>query len=198
VNIARKSNKGGEGMRVIHQQGFQAPREKRGDKNERSTVVLKPLVTTKKERKAFGHEEELAVERPKTIEDCPSGPCPWVGCKYHLYLNVKPNGRVQFNFPELEVWQIPETCALRVTKRGGITLEEVGELNNMTREMARQVVKGALAKLEVAVEEEWLEDTDLLGVDLGPDGIDRIKTEVEVREYYLARYMEGEFKFGKE
>jgi DNA-directed RNA polymerase sigma subunit (sigma70/sigma32) len=44
-----------------------------------------------------------------------------------------------------------ETCALDVADRGGITLEEVGEILNLTRERIRQVEVKGLEKLrEVA------------------------------------------------
>jgi DNA-directed RNA polymerase sigma subunit (sigma70/sigma32) len=51
-----------------------------------------------------------------------------------------------------------ETCALDVADRGGITLEEVGEILNLTRERIRQVEVFGLEKLKI-------EYTDLLGDD---------------------------------
>jgi len=88
-------------------------------------------------------------ERPLTRADCKDGPrpCPFVSCKYHLYLDVNPaTGSIKLNFPHLEVWEMNETCALDVADRGGVTLEEVGEILNLTRERIRQVeVRGLLA-----------------------------------------------------
>ena len=67
-------------------------------------------------------------------------PCPFVACRYHLYLDVNPEtGSIKLNFPHLEVWQMKETCALDVADRGGTTLEEIGELMNVTRERVRQL-----------------------------------------------------------
>jgi DNA-directed RNA polymerase sigma subunit (sigma70/sigma32) len=40
-----------------------------------------------------------------------------------------------------------ETCSLDVADRGGITLEEVGEILNLTRERIRQVEVRGLRKL---------------------------------------------------
>ena len=39
------------------------------------------------------------IERPTTRVDCENGmrPCPWVGCRYHLYLDVDKRGRISFN-----------------------------------------------------------------------------------------------------
>ena len=95
----------------------------------------------------FTEIEEL---RPTSREDCRMGnrPCPYVSCKYHLYLDVNPHtGSIKLNFPDLEVWELSETCALDVADRGGITLEEVGELLNLTRERIRQVESVGLEKL---------------------------------------------------
>ena len=46
---------------------------------------------------------------------------------------------IKKNFPHKEVWELEETCALDVAERGGLTLEEVGELLNLTRERIRQM-----------------------------------------------------------
>ena len=79
-------------------------------------------------------------------------PCPWVSCKHHLYLDVNPEtGSIKINFPDLESWELAETCALDVAERGGITLEEVGEIMNLTRERIRQVEVRGLLKLKMAV-----------------------------------------------
>jgi DNA-directed RNA polymerase sigma subunit (sigma70/sigma32) len=40
-----------------------------------------------------------------------------------------------------------ETCALDIAERGGITLEEVGEIMNLTRERIRQLEMSGLTKL---------------------------------------------------
>jgi len=96
------------------------------------------------------------VERPTTRADCLAGgvneerPCPWVSCKYHLALDVNPEiGSVKINFPDKEPWELVETCALDVADRGGITLEEVGELTNVTRERTRQIETKGLLQLRM-------------------------------------------------
>lgn len=55
------------------------------------------------------------------------------------------------NFPDLEVWEMTETCALDVADRGGITLEDVGILLNLTRERIRQVERSGIDKLRAAL-----------------------------------------------
>ena len=72
-----------------------------------------------------------------------------MACRFHLYVDVNPNnGSIKLNFPDREPWEIGETCALDVAERGGMTLEEIGDLLNVTRERARQVEQGALVKLK--------------------------------------------------
>lgn len=88
--------------------------------------------------------------RPKSRSECVDmeRPCPFVSCKYHLYIDVHPvRGSIKINFTDMEVWEMTETCALDIADRGGITLEEVGEIMNLTRERVRQVETAGLAKL---------------------------------------------------
>ncbi len=82
-------------------------------------------------------------------------PCPYAGCQYHLYLDVSlDTGAIKLNFPDLEVWEMGESCALDIADRGGITLEDVGEIMNLTRERIRQ--------LEVMVLDEVTAKADAL------------------------------------
>jgi len=97
------------------------------------------------------------VERPMTRADCKSmnRPCPFVSCSHHLYLDVNPeSGAIKLNFPHLEVWEMAETCSLDVADRGGITLEEVGAILNLTRERIRQVEVRGLTKIKVHTGDE--------------------------------------------
>jgi hypothetical protein len=91
-------------------------------------------------------------DRPANRGECKEGmrPCPYVSCKHHLYLDVNPEtGSIKLNFPDLEVSEMAETCSLDVADRGGITLEEVGEILNLTRERIRQVEVRGLLKLKM-------------------------------------------------
>ena len=47
-----------------------------------------------------------------------------------------------------------ETCALDVADRGGITLEDVGILLNLTRERIRQVERSGIVKLRTMLGDE--------------------------------------------
>ena len=96
--------------------------------------------------------ESVAHLRPAHRTECAEGPrpCPWVSCRFHLYLDVNPaTGSIKVNFPDLEVWEMRETCALYVADRWGITLEEIGVILNLTRERIRQLERSGLDKLQI-------------------------------------------------
>lgn len=111
--------------------------------------------------------------KPRTREECVEGPrpCPFVSCKHHLFIDVSARtGAIKLNFPDLEVWDLGESCALDVADRGGTTLEDVGAIMNLTRERIRQVEVKALAKLEALRDMMALRDY----VDEGPVGRRRL------------------------
>ena len=98
-------------------------------------------------------------------------PCPFVSCQHHLYLDVSARtGAIKLNFPDLEVWDMTESCALDVADRGGTTLEEVGAIMNLTRERIRQVEVKGLAKLAALRDMTALRDY----IDEGPVGKRRL------------------------
>lgn len=103
-------------------------------------------------------------DRPRTRADCwqTERPCPFVGCRHHLYLDVAPNGSILWNFPDLEPDELANTCALDVAEHGGATLENVGELMNITRERIRQVeqiakdrARARAPSLGIGADEDW-------------------------------------------
>jgi hypothetical protein len=102
---------------------------------------------------AVGIETELSeidALRPKTRAECVDGPrpCPWVSCKHHLALDInEETGSIKLSRPDLEVWEMPETCALDIADRGEHTLEQVGAALNVTRERLRQIETKALLQL---------------------------------------------------
>jgi hypothetical protein len=116
---------------------------------------------------------EADYYKPKQRAECAEGPrpCPYVSCKHHLFIDVSPRtGAIKLNFPDLEVWEMGESCALDISDRGGTTLEDVGAIMNLTRERIRQVEVKALAKLEALRDMSFLRDF----VDEGPVGKRRL------------------------
>ncbi|HJL20296.1 MAG TPA: sigma factor-like helix-turn-helix DNA-binding protein [Sandaracinaceae bacterium LLY-WYZ-13_1] len=143
-----------------------SPRKrKRGRRKRRSrararTISIRRLSKTELNRGRMLYPE-TDYWKPKTRADCVDmeRPCPYVSCKYHLYIDVHPvRGSIKVNFPDLEVWEMTETCALDVADRGGITLEEVGEIMNLTRERVRQVETAGLGKLSAVQDIARLKD----------------------------------------
>ena len=89
--------------------------------------------------------------RPQTRADCAaaSRPCPFVGCKHHLFLDVGREGSIKYNFGEdvAVLEKMTDTCSLDVARQGGIQLEQIGRKLNVTRERARQQEADAMLKL---------------------------------------------------
>ena len=129
----------------------QAIEEKRKGRRRSKTIARKQMVRERKNLQIDPELLSLAEKiRPRTRSECRNAerPCLFVSCKHHLYLDVNPEtGSIKLNFPDMEVWELKETCALDVAERGGMTLEEVGEILNLTRERIRQVEAAGLQKL---------------------------------------------------
>jgi hypothetical protein len=89
------------------------------------------------------------LKKPKTRGDCIDGPrpCPWVSCKYHLYLEVKPSGRLVVPRPEVDLEEMEFTCALDAAEDHTLTLDEISVYYQVSRERIRQIEMGALRKL---------------------------------------------------
>lgn len=102
---------------------------------------------------------EKVVGRPRTRADCVNGvrPCPYVGCRHHLYLDINQYGNtVKINFPDLEPWELTHSCSLDVAAIGGVTLESVGGLVNITRERVRQIQDRTLLRIKPEMDDEDL------------------------------------------
>lgn len=165
-------------------------REQRRSRRKRDvrarTISVKRMTKRELELGRMLYPDVEDVVKPKQRIECAEGerPCPFVSCKHHLYLDVSARtGAIKLNFPDLEVWEMTETCALDVADRGGTTLEEVGAIMNLTRERIRQVEVKGLAKLQALKDMNALRDY----VDEGPVGKRRLpvlakKAVVEVKD----------------
>jgi hypothetical protein len=136
-----------------------------GERRRSKTMSRKEMARDLRRRRLAGQvdpeEGELLktidAQRPRTSADCVNRPrqCQFVSCKHNLSLDVNPEtGSIKLNFPDKEIWELEHTCALDVAEKGGITLEEVGEIMNLTRERIRQVETRGLMKLREATEAE--------------------------------------------
>ena len=134
-------------------------RRQRKSRNRPKTIAGRRLTRAEIEE-GIRLVDDMWYERPKKRSECVNGPrpCAFVSCKYHLYLDVKTDtNSIKLNFPHLKVWEMEHTCALDVAERGGMTLEEVGHILNLTRERVRQVEVAGLEKLR---ENGIIEDID--------------------------------------
>lgn len=133
----------------------------RRDGRARSRTIAPRRLT--REELSLGALLDDEYDRPKTRAECVGAPrpCPWTSCRHHLALDVNPEtGSIKLNFPHLEVWDMLETCSLDVADRGGMTLEEVGTIMNLTRERIRQVEVRGLLKLKMAFPGDLAADLD--------------------------------------
>lgn len=111
----------------------------------------------KLEKLRIGPREQpvnVDAQRPKTRGNCFGGPrpCPYVACRYHTYLDVTPAGSLVINRPDVDVSEMTASCALDVADTGGITLDEVGRVMNVTRERVRQIQDTATVLVKEALE----------------------------------------------
>jgi hypothetical protein len=115
-------------------------------------------------------------DRPLVRGDClPGGvnearPCPFVSCRYHLLLSVnEETGTITFAHSlDSGVETLRRTCALDVADEGGVILDEIGRLMNLTRERVRQIeVKGLEAMKQATRGIVSREDVLSLGMEVG-------------------------------
>jgi len=135
----------------------QAPRQRvRGLTHSMKRLSKRALEAGRLEAKE--NLKGIKFTRPKTRGDCLQGenaqrPCPFASCRWNLALDVnQKNGGIKINFPDANGdvnWDaMPESCALDVADRAGITLEEVGEIVGLVRERIRQIETKGLAKIK--------------------------------------------------
>lgn len=170
-------------MAVAQELPHQVGRRRRRRRVRAYTIPVKRLT---KEQLRLGRRlyPETDYWKPRTREDCQSleRPCPYLSCPHHLYLDVSPTtGSIKLNFPDLEPWELTESCALDVADRGGITLEEIGEIMNLTRERIRQVELKGLASLrrKCLAEGLTLETSGLLELEAARDSVAASRPEAE-------------------
>lgn len=86
--------------------------------------------------------------RPITRADCRLGPrpCPFVGCRYHLFLDFTVMGSIKFNFGDSvdALDAMPDTCALDVAERGEHDMATLASRVNVTPARVQQEVAEAM------------------------------------------------------
>lgn len=128
-----------------------------GTRAERGLPLARPRTfDPRRLRFAVHPDDPEPLPMPESRSECrlAERPCPILRCRWHLFLDVTPEGTIKFNFPHLlasdgtpDLDGMPETCALDVAEEGEHTLEEVGALVNLTRERVRQCEQASVLKL---------------------------------------------------
>lgn len=104
----------------------------------------------------------LTPTRPTSRSVCENGvrPCPYVSCRYNLYLDVRGDGVLRLNFPQLEPDEMIASCALDMADDGPRTLEQIASLMGMSKERARQIEAAGLEKIKEALGVAELSDEE--------------------------------------
>lgn len=137
--------------------------------NTREHANRKTLQTDEKEVEEHRSETEKILEElkeqgfdtelPTTRSECPTvRPCPFVSCRYHLYLEVTPRGSIKFNFHGRKPWELGESCALDIAEENydGLPLSQIGHHLGLTRERIRQIEVSAFEKIRKETDDEKL------------------------------------------
>lgn len=135
---------------MLHRDTYEEQRSRRPRQVRARTISVKRMTQRELELGRVLYPEK-DYSKPRTRGECIDGPrpCPFVSCKYHLFVDVSPStGAIKLNFPDLEVWELAESCALDIADQGGKRLEDVGAIMNVTRERVRQIEHMAIAALE--------------------------------------------------
>ena len=124
----------------------------------RPRVNLARVVDQQVGRLLYPEADRIQAERPRTRADCKDGirPCPWVSCRHHLYLTVdEQTGAITENFPNKEVWELENSCALDIAdaELDGMSLEDIGQTHDLTRERTRQIELTGLATMKGEVDQ---------------------------------------------
>ena len=121
---------------------------------------IKEVKTRKKKKLALELPLELGIlthaEKPKTRFACREvpRPCPYVSCRYHLYLDVFEGGVLKINHKGVELEKMPFTCALDAADTGEMELDQIANTLNLTRERVRQILEQAFQKIRSNVGDE--------------------------------------------
>lgn len=131
------------------------------DKNKR---VITPII---KDVKNIPEEDvdDVIIQRPTCRSECPvQRPCPFVGCKYNLFLDITNDGNLKLNFGDIHPYEMTSSCALDVVEDypEGLKFSEIARYVGLSREKVRQIEKEALKKIKDSVGEKelrsWLAD----------------------------------------
>lgn len=90
------------------------------------------------------------LPRPRTRGDCANvpRPCPFVGCRYHLFLDVGKGGVLRLNFPDKEPHELKRSCALDIAAAGGLGQKVVAKILGVSKQAVQQSEKRSIDRLD--------------------------------------------------
>jgi hypothetical protein len=115
---------------------------KKRRKKVKKGIILPPVERINNKKMRFGKRKNAKKTpppylRPQTRGECIDGPrpCPYVGCRYHLFLDVYRAGGLQLNFGTENVdilKKVDHTCALDVADARTCSSEMVSKHLNVS------------------------------------------------------------------
>lgn len=89
------------------------------------------------------------LNKPRSRTECANvpRPCPFVSCRYNLYLDVRNDGVLRVNFPDREPDEMTASCTLDLAVDGPRTLDAIAALMGMSKERARQLEASGLREV---------------------------------------------------
>lgn len=115
------------------------------------------------EHDAGGRKSLPVYSRPVNRSECRDAerPCPYVGCRYHLFLDIMATGSIRFNFPGCQPSDLIHSCALDIADAGKHDLQDIAVLYGMTRGRAVEILDEAIEKIRTADHSDFeIEDFD--------------------------------------
>lgn len=118
-----------------------------------ATIVIARMAKKEREHLRILAAGDLAatadIPRPVTRADCERAerPCPYVSCRYHLYLDVQSNGDIKLNFPGQEPEEFAVSCVLDVADEGGAALDRCAGLLSVSMQRIQQILGRAIQKV---------------------------------------------------
>lgn len=130
------------------------------------TLRARQLLRERCRRKLAGKKTPPLPQhrRPKTRADCDNvpRPCPYVGCRYHLFLEVTGNGSIQFphgdGLDALEA--LPVSCALDAAEQGERNVQGVARAIGVSDYWSGVTITRALESLSESPAAQQLREPD--------------------------------------
>lgn len=133
----------------------------------RTRLIVRAEVVTPEEWSEYAAEHAwLDRHRPRTRAECRDGvrPCPFVGCKWHLGLDLARNGQDLLLPRDREPWEVEETCVLDVAERVYANdeeppLAEVGAALGLRKQRVDQILAEVEGRLVTRLRAAGLKET---------------------------------------